>query len=529
MRLGIDFGTTRTVVSLCDRGNYPVLSFDTAQGDAVDGIPTIVAARDGELRYGLDALAVRDEPTWTTLRSFKRALAADGALEQSLDVGGARVPLFDLLVGFLSHVRDAILTRSNLPEAQRAEPEMRVVVATPANAMGTARFMTLEAFRRAGFHVIATLNEPSAAGFEYTHAHQRTISKRRDHVIVYDLGGGTFDASLVRVTDLRHDALVTGGVARLGGDDFDAALLDLVLARRAAPVDSASHARWLEACREAKERVGPNTRKLVVEVGDEQITIPVAEYYEACAPLVERTIDAMLPVMRGADANDGGATTPADGADAGDAGVTTLADSADAGALDEIAGIYVVGGASTLPVVSRMLKERFGRRVFRSPYPSAATAVGLAIAADDTSGFTLSDRFSRALGVFREAGGGRDVTFDVIFDRETALPAPGSPPVRVERRYRVAHDLGHFRVVEATDVADGGAPTGDLSLFADVRFGFVPELQRDGVDLAGADVHRLGGLGTSVVEAYELDAHGLVRMSITDEQTGFARSFALTR
>jgi molecular chaperone DnaK (HSP70) len=513
MRLGIDFGTTRTVVSLCDRGNYPVLSFDTAQGDAVDGIPTIVAARGGELRHGLDALAVKDDAAWTVLRSFKRALAADGAMERSVDVGGERVPLFDVLVGFLSHVRDAILSRSNLPKAHRAEPEMRAVIATPANALGTARFMTLEAFRRAGFDVVATLNEPSAAGFEYTHAHQRTISKRRDHVIVYDLGGGTFDASLVRVTDLRHDALVTGGVARLGGDDFDAALLDIVIAQRGAPVDAASRERWLEACREAKERVGPNTRKLVVEVADEQVTIPVGAYYDACTPLVERTIDAMLPVMKGADASDRRDT---DGAQS-------------TGALDEIAGIYVVGGASTLPVVSRVLKERFGRRVFRSPYPSAATAVGLAIAADDTSGFTLSDRFSRALGVFREAGGGRDVTFDVIFDRETALPPPGGPPVRVERRYRVAHDVGHFRVVEATDVADGGSPTGDLSLFADVRFGFVPELQRDGVDLAGADVHRLGVLGTSVVEAYELDAHGLVRMSITDEQTGFARTFALTR
>lgn len=506
MRLGIDFGTTRTVVAFCDRGNYPVLRFTADDHDALDGIPTVVAARDGELRYGLDAVSVKGDRSWALLRSFKSALAGDGGLERTLDVAGTEVRVFELVVGFLEHVRDAILTRSNLPKSLRDDPTMRVVVATPANALGTQRFLTLEAFRRAGFEVVSTLNEPSAAGFEYTHAHRSTITSRRELVVVYDLGGGTFDASLVRVKDLKHDAVVTGGVARLGGDDFDEALLGLLAARRGAP-SAAVRTSWLEACREAKERLGPSSRKLVVELEDEEVTVPVAEYYEACAPLVERTIDAMLPVMTRAEQGEKAA----------------------AAALGEIAGIYVVGGASALPIVSRMLRERFGRRVFRSPYPSAATAVGLAIAADDESGFELGDRFSRTFGVFREAGGGRDVAFDVIFDRETELPSRGAPPVRVERRYRVAHDLGHFRFVESTGVDRLGAPAGDLSLFADVRFPFVPELQRDELDLASADVRRLGGLGTQVLEAYELDAHGLVRLSITDERTGYAKTFALAR
>jgi molecular chaperone DnaK (HSP70) len=87
--------------------------------------------------------------------------------------------------------------------------------------------------------------------------------------------------------------------------------------------------------------------------------------------------------------------------------------------LGDIAGIYVVGGASALPAVTRALRERFGRRVHRSPYPFAATGIGLAIAGDPRARFELSDRFSRHFGVFREERDGREVTFD----RKAALSA----------------------------------------------------------------------------------------------------------
>lgn len=496
MQLGIDFGTTKTVVAVCDRGNYPVLHFQTESGDTLDGVPSIVAERNGELRYGLDALI--DDPSWTVVRSFKRVLG--GSPNDTIEIGSTRVAVIDLLVGFLTALRTAILERANLPKSKKKDHELRAVIATPAHAGGVQRFLTLEAFRRAGFDVIATLNEPSAAGFEYTHAHASTVSAKREHVVVYDLGGGTFDASLVRVKDLKHDAVVTAGDAKLGGDDFDEVLLELVAKK--GKLKKAQRAHLLDPCRDAKERINPSSKKISIEVDeDKTVTVSVADYFEACTPLVERTIAAMMPVIQRAEKDE----------------ETALAD---------IAGIYVVGGASALPVVGRVLRERFGRRVHRSPYPSAATAVGLAIAADDTSGFELTDRFSRTFGVFREASAGSDVAFDVIFDRETELP---STTLRRERRYQVAHDLGHFRFLECTGLDRGGAPEGDLALFADVRFPFAPELQRDGVDLASAPVHRLPDLGTTVCESYELDAHGLVRLSIKDERTGYARTFELRR
>jgi molecular chaperone DnaK (HSP70) len=503
VRLGIDLGTTRTVVAMCDRGNYPVLRFTLEAGDAIDGVPTIVAAKGEELRYGLDAMAVAEDPSWELVRSFKRVLGEPGGHERKLKLAGREIAASKLLVGFLGHLREAILHRSNHPKKKKKSTELTAVIATPANALGAQRFLTLEAFRQAGFLVTATLNEPSAAGFEYTHAHPQTISGKRSHVVVYDLGGGTFDASLVRVTELKHDAVVTAGVAQLGGDDFDRVLLDLALAE--AEVDPTSIApaaetRLLEICREAKERLHPNSKKIALELPEvADVSVSTAAYYSACEPLVERTIEAMLPVMKRLD--------------------QTSDDP-----LEEIAGIYVVGGASSLPIVGRMLRDRFGRRVHRSPLPSAATAVGLAIAADEEAGFLLEDRFSRSFGVFRDRAG--DVAFDVIFDRETALPKK-KERLTVERRYRVAHDIGHFRFLECTGVDRKGAPEGDLSLFVDVRFPFVPDLQRESGDLSERSVHRLPSLGTTVCERYELDAHGLVRLSLTDEGTGYTRDFTL--
>jgi molecular chaperone DnaK (HSP70) len=504
VRLGIDFGTTKTVVAVCDRGNYPVLHFTSENGDTLDGVPTIVAARDGDLRYGLDALSLADDPAWTVVRSFKRMLGEVGGPDRTITIDDREIPVIELLVGFLSSLRVAILERANLPKSKKKDKELRAVIATPAHAHGTQRFLTLEAFRRAGFEVVATLNEPSAAGFEYTHAHANTVTTRREHVVVYDLGGGTFDASLVRVTDLKHDAVITAGDAKLGGDDFDEVLFELVVkAGKLKKLKTRDRARLLDACRDAKERLHPSSKKITIDLDEKSITVPVADYYEACTPLVERSIGVMLPVI-------------------------TRAQQTEDEALAEIAGIYVVGGASALPIVGRVLRERFGRRVHRSPYPSAATAVGLAIAADDESGFELTDRFSRTFGVFRESSAGNDVEFDVIFDRETALPGRGES-IKKERRYRVAHDVGHFRFVECTGVDRKGAPEGDLSLFADVRFPFITELQRHDVDLKSAPVHRLEKPGTTIRELYELDPHGLVRLSIADERTGFERVFELRR
>src|SRR5580658_7514891 len=239
MKLGIDFGTTRTVVALADRGNYPVVDFVGHDGDATSAIPSIVAARGGELRFGFDAAAVADDRTFTQLRSFKRLFTNSRKNSAPhVTIGDTVVSLGELLTGFFEYLRDAIIERSTAGRPRSRSAPLSAAIAVPANALGAQRLVTLDAFRRAGFEVNAVLNEPSAAGFEYTHRHRNTLSARRDLVVVYDLGGGTFDASVVRMSGSRHEVLASAGLARLGGDDFDEVLARTALLQSDAPFDA---------------------------------------------------------------------------------------------------------------------------------------------------------------------------------------------------------------------------------------------------------------------------------------------------
>ncbi len=571
MKLGVDFGTTRTVVAHADRGNYPVVSFLDERGDAHDFFPSVVAEKAGALTFGFEALASGE--SGSVVRSFKRLLSDPRAVPGTpVQVGGLTLGLGELIERFLVALREAIEHRSNLrppraraPRAAEAAPAggasrgsataepVRCVVAVPANSLAAQRLVTLEAFRAAGFAPIALLNEPSAAGFEYTHRHRATLTAKRNHVVVYDLGGGTFDASLVRLRGERHEVLATGGLGRLGGDDFDDVLVDLVL--DAAKVTRAELSprtlgRLVDQCRDAKERLNPSSRKIAIELELEggaggagesatagrarslEVSLPVASFYEACAPLVERTIEAMVPVMTRLET----AAPATDTTDATSATSTTDAPVAP----DDIAGIYVVGGASELPIVARALRERFGRRVHRSPYPSAAIAIGLAIACDDESGFELSDRYGRTFGVFREGAAGSEITFDPIFTSDTALPevraASGArPALRFKRDYRAAHNVGHFRFLECTTLDPEGRPRGDMTVSGDVLFPFDPRLAQkveaggSSFDLRAVKVERLDDErdGPHIQEEYSLDEGGIVAVKIRNVDLGYERQYRL--
>ncbi len=516
MHVGIDFGTTRSVVAVCDRGNYPVVAFLGEEGDSADWYPSVIAERNGVFRCGWSAMSSLTDTEWKPFRSFKRLLTDSGVRpDHVVRVGDREVPLADLLVLFLQALHEDLRHRSNLPDDLRNLERIPAFIATPANAHGTQRFLTLDAFRKAGFDVLAMLNEPSAAGFEYAHRHRASFTTKREHLVVYDLGGGTFDASLVRMTGLHHDVVYTSGVPRLGGDDFDDLLAQLSLSTmglRDLPRSGRSYGRLLDRCRDAKEGLGPNSRRVLVDIqsalGAEapvgEVALPVSTYYEACAPLIDRTIQALEPLFALEGLGAGGS-----------------------GSLPGVAGIYVVGGASALPAVGRRLRHQFGRRVHRSPYPSAATAIGLAIAGDTDAGFELTDRFSRAFGVFRELRDGAAVSFDPIFTKDTRVPSSTDSPTVSTRTYRAAHNIGHFRYVECETVDSFGAPAGDITPFAEVLFPFDTALCRDDVDMASAPISRMASPGPLVEEQYRVDAHGMVEVRIRNLDAGYERVFRL--
>ncbi len=507
MRLGIDFGTTHTVAALVDRGNFPVVPLGEH-----DVSPSLVAAHtDGRIAYGREAAAIgaAHEPGWQLLRSLKRLLHGAGPQTEVVLAGRAFL-LRELCAGFLSHVRESICR-----QLRRSEKDViEAAISVPANSSSSQRLLTVDAFRAAGFDVVRLLNEPSAAAREYAHRQKRTLTGQREHVLVYDLGGGTFDASVLRMDDDGGEVVGSAGVSRLGGDDFDEVIYRLVLEKVGLDESAAPllfREILLEECRVQKESVNPNTRKLVVDLAPalstapelaksraipETVALPADAVYAACGPLIAASLDSMDEALR--DAHDG-------------AGVEESA----------LAGIYVVGGQSSFPPVYRTLRERFGQnRVHRSPHPYGSIAIGLAIHLAEGGPRRIAEKLTRHIGVFREAQAGQVISCDVLLAKDTPLPPAGAPPLEVKRRYRPAHNIGHFRYFECARIR-AGRPEGNLSLWDDLRFPFDKRL-RESDDISGVEVER-GDEQPEVEEVIRAFPGGEVEVELRVLEDGFSR------
>lgn len=518
MRLGIDFGTTRIIVAYVDRGNYPVVSFEAADGTARDWFPPLVAVQDDKRIYGWEAWAAQEEPGWTIVRSLKRALEGAGP-ETQVQISAQAVPMMQLLRELCSALRTQLLEHSNLPGAEAGALE--VMLGVPANANSNQRFLTTEAFRQAGFQVLGLLNEPSAASIEFGHR-DRAVRPKKDktRILVYDLGGGTFDASLVELGEGEQCVIASEGIGALGGDDFDEILAELALETAgisAAERDNLTQAEMFhlhEECRTQKESLHPNTRHLSVDLGTvregwPQVSLPVAKYYERAQPLVQETLHATEDLL---ESHGYGVSASTAASKEGEENIDVL---------------YVTGGGSELPIVSRLLREVFGRRVKRSAYTRSATAIGLAVQADAQAGYVLRDKFTRHFGVWREADAGRTVIFDPLFSKGTLLPAPGEPPLVQSRYYSPVHNIGHFRYLECTQLNREGRPAGDITVWDDIRFAFDPSLH-DNADLSRTPVtHLNNGLHLQAEESYSCDAGGTLQVTIANLSDGYSRSYRL--
>jgi molecular chaperone DnaK (HSP70) len=500
MRLGIDFGTTRIVVAAVDRGNYPLAGFEAGDGSVRDWLPALVAYTPQGRTYGWEAWSRQGEESCLVVRSLKRVLAVAGPAS-TLRLGDEPVALATLLREMTAHLRDQIRQNSSL----RVKPQdkLEIMLGVPANANSNQRFLTVEAFRAAGFEVLGLLNEPSAASIEYAH---RNDVPRDEKILVYDLGGGTFDVSLVECNARQHAVLATGGIPTLGGDDFDAVLADMALeAAGVAPESLPTAEEFLlaEECRQKKESLHPNTRRMALDLDNVRaglgtVSLAVSAYYERCQPLLDETIQATEGLLNRCE---------------------------DPGSVS----FYVTGGGSELPLVGRALRERFGRRVKRSSYTRSATAIGLAIQADEAAGYRLRERFTRFFGVWREADAGQRVVFDALFERDTPLPGPGEPPLTRTRQYAPVHNLGHFRYLECSHRTASGEPAGDLMSWDEIRFPFDPALESL-PDWSTATVEwSARAAGQMVEERYFADASGGVEVEIANLTSGFSRRFRLGR
>ena len=494
MRLGIDFGTTRTVVAAVDDGRHPLVTFDD-DGEFRDYIPGMAALRGGELLVGWAAAhAITDGSAAHAVRSIKRVIGALAPDAPVVELPG--LTALDLVTAFLRALRTALVEHSNL-ELDDDEP-LEVMVAVPASAPSRQRWLTLEAFRRAGFIPLGMLNEPTAAAVEFAHRHlgeagkPNTRSPKR-YVVVYDLGGGTFDTSAVSLEGRHFELIASEGLAQLGGDDFDQLVLDVAQV----PATPAT----LERAREAKESLRPTTRKLLLDLGtgDEPIAIDVVELYARAQPLIDRTL-AQLDLLferlreRGIDPDD----------------------------TRELGGIYLVGGGAAFPAVGRTLRARFAKKLQLAPQPFASPAIGLAIAADPDAHVLIREAVTRHFGVWREGAAGTDKIFDPLIGKNGA-----EGDLVVKRRYRPTHAVGHLRFLECGALDARGQPIQDLVPGADVYFPYDPALVDAPALATMPNTRRTDLMANEIAETYTYAPDGTISVHIENVSRGYGRTFTL--
>jgi molecular chaperone DnaK (HSP70) len=500
MRIGVDFGTTRVVVAAADRGNYPLVHFETPDGQMRDWFPPVVAARNGVRLYGWEAVAVQEQESWTLVRSLKRALRT-ARPQTEIQLAGEFVPMRVLMAEMMTALRKQLVEHSNLGAGR--DETLEAMMGVPANANSNQRFLTEEAAQAAGFTVLGVVNEPSAAAIEFGYrSSAERKGKSESGLLVYDLGGGTFDVSLVSLREGENVIEASDGIPNLGGDDFDEILANiaLIIASPQPHFTPFERRRLLDECREKKESLNPNTRKVTIDFervrpGMKEVTIPVDVYYERCRPLIEATREVVDRMLK----------NYAEG---------------------ELDTLYVTGGGSELPAVARVLRETFGRKVRRSAYMRSASAVGLAIRAAAVSD-RLQEQFNQNFGMWREADSGGTIVFDLIFARGVRLPAPDEPPIRYERVYQPAHNIGHFRYLECSQLNEEGQPVGEITNWEQIQFPFDPQLWGR-ADLAALPVEPLpNARGLTVREEYSCDSNGNLKVKISESPTGHAREYQI--
>lgn len=237
-------------------------------------------------------------------------------------------------------------------------------------------------------------------------------------------------------------------------------------------------------------------RNLFVDLDSTILHIPMAEVARACKPLIDRTIETMEPL-------------------------SSLLNDTDS----DVAGIHLVAGATSLPIVPRRLRELCGRKVHRSPHPTPATAIGLAVAADAGT-LGIGDRLSRGFGVFRETESGGGIEFDVLTDQTTRLAGT----TIITRKYRCRHNIGVFRFVEFSRTDAIGEPVGDLFPLATVVFPLDETLQYSSAEFDADQVEvQETNNGHVIEETYTILETGMITATITDVDTGWSITATMGR
>ena len=390
--IGIDLGTTNSCVAVMEGGEAVVIA--NAEGNRTT--PSVVAfSKDGERMVGQVAKRQAITNPDRTIMSIKREMGSN----YKVNIDGKAYTPQEISAMILQKLKaDA--------EAYLGQPVTEAVITVPAYFTDAQRQATKDAGRIAGLDVKRIINEPTAAALAYG------VDKETDQkIMVYDLGGGTFDVSVLEVGDGVIEVLATAGNNRLGGDDFDKAVMDWMAAefKKDSGIDLTGDKVAMQRLKEAAEKakielsgVTSTNINLPYITADAtgpkhlDLTLTRAKFDQLTAHLVEATAGPVRQAMS-------------------DAGLSS----------GDISKVLLVGGSSRIPAVQDMVKKLTGKEGFKGINPDECVAIGAAlqggVLVGDVKGLLLLDVTPLSLGI--ETMGG---VMTKLIERNTTIPAKKS-------------------------------------------------------------------------------------------------------